>query len=177
VLQNSHVRAVIARAVVTRNANMTVRAVGGCLIDLTTRKHESDQLSAFYPARRAFVFGDETGLEVSGSVEVVNGVKTESGAALLSVAAAGTKEKPALKVSYSLRADKAYLKVESEWTNTTNADLTLVLEDDLRADAGKEDGLARRRLSPGFGPKRECARHEPCECAAVYHLRPLRYRA
>ena len=139
VLQNSHVRAVIAKPVVTRNANMTVRSVGGCLIDLTTRKHESDQLSAFYPARRAFAFGDETGINSFNSIEVVNGVKTESGEASLSVAAAGTKENPGLNVSYSLQADKSYLKVESEWTNTTNADLTLVLEDDLRADAGKED--------------------------------------
>ncbi len=139
VLQNSHVRAVIAKPVATRNANMTVRAIGGCLIDLTTRKHESDQLSAFYPARRMFAFGAETVVAASSSVEVVDGVKTESGEATLSVAAAGTNEKPGLMVNYSLQADKSYLQVESEWTNTTNADLTLVLDDDLRADAGKED--------------------------------------
>lgn len=139
VLQNSDVRAVIAKPVATRNANMTVRTVGGCLIDLTTRKHESDQLSAFYPGRRQFVFGETTGISVSGSVEVVNGVRTESGEATLSISAAGTQEKPSLKVNYSLDAGKPYLRVESEWTNTTNADLTLVLEDDLRADAGKED--------------------------------------
>ena len=139
VLQNSDVRAVIAKPVATRNANMTVRTVGGCLIDLTTRKHESDQLSAFYPARRGFEFGETTGISVSGSVEVVNGLKTESGEAALSIEAAGTQEKPSLKVNYSLDADKPYLKVESAWTNTTSSDLTLVLEDDLRADAGKED--------------------------------------
>ena len=139
VLQNSHVRAVIAKPVATRNANMTVRAIGGCLIDLTTRKHASDQLSAFYPARRMFAFGAETVVAASSSVEVVDGVKTESGEATLSVAAAGTNEKPGLMVNYSLQADKSYLQVESEWTNTTNADLTLVLDDDLRADAGKED--------------------------------------
>lgn len=139
VMQNPFLRAVIAKPVVTRNANMTVRTVGGCLIDLTTRMHESDQLSAFYPARRAFAFGEETGIESFNSIEVVNGVKTESGEAALSVTAAGTKKKPGLKVNYSLEADKAYLKVETKWTNTTNADLTLALEDDLRADAGKED--------------------------------------
>ncbi|MEJ7596207.1 MAG: hypothetical protein WKF77_32265, partial [Planctomycetaceae bacterium] len=139
VLQNSHVRAVIAKPVATRNANMTVRTIGGCLIDLTTRKHESDQLSAFYPARRVFAFGAETAVAASSSVEIVNGVKTGSGEATLSVAAAGTNEKPGLKVTYSLQVDRPYLKVESEWTNTTNSDLTLVLEDDLRADAGKED--------------------------------------
>lgn len=139
VLQNSLLRAVIAKPVLTRNANMTVRTIGGCLIDLTTRKHESDQLSAFYPARRAFAFGDQTGVEVSASVEVINGVKTESGEAELTVVAEGTKQKPRLQVTYQVEANKPYLSVESTWTNTTEADLKLALEDDLRADSGKED--------------------------------------
>jgi hypothetical protein len=54
VLQNQFIRAVIAKPVSSRNANMTIRNVGGCLIDLTTREHESDQLGAFFPGRRAF---------------------------------------------------------------------------------------------------------------------------
>ncbi len=139
VLQNSMLRAVIAKPVATRNANMTVRTIGGCLIDLTTRQHESDQLSAFYPARRAFAFGDEISVSSSSAVSVVDGVKTESGTAELTIGATGTAEKPNLQVTYSLSADKPYLAVKSTWTNTTNADLTLVLEDDLRADAGKEE--------------------------------------
>ena len=139
VLQNSNVRAVIAKPVTTRNANMTVRNVGGCLIDFTTRKYESDQLSAFFPARRAFGFGPETAVAFSSSVEVVNGVQSQSGEATLKVVAAGTQENPSLTVTYALHIDKHYLEVESAWTNTTNAALTLVLEDDLRADAGKED--------------------------------------
>ncbi len=49
VLRNDKIVAVIAKAVETRNANMTVRNVGGCLIDLTLRNRPNDQLSAFYP--------------------------------------------------------------------------------------------------------------------------------
>lgn len=45
VLQNSHLRAVIAQPKSGRNANMTVRDVGGCLIDLVTRTHQSDALA------------------------------------------------------------------------------------------------------------------------------------
>ena len=139
VLQNSSLRAVIAKPVATRNANMTVRSVGGCLIDLTSRTHESDQLSAFYPARRAYAFDGEISVSSSSEVSVVDGVKVESGTAALSVTAAGTVEKPGLQVTYSLSAGKPYLEVKSIWSNTTNADLKLVLEDDLRADGGKED--------------------------------------
>ncbi len=48
VLRNDHIVAVIARPVPGRNASMTVRDVGGMLIDLTLRDEQRDQLSAFY---------------------------------------------------------------------------------------------------------------------------------
>src|SRR6202042_3727968 len=46
---NDRIMAVIAHPKRGRNANMTVRDVGGCLIDLTRRDRQSDQLSAYYP--------------------------------------------------------------------------------------------------------------------------------
>ena len=42
VLRNEHVVAVIARPVAGRNANMTVKNVGGMLIDFTSRKNQND---------------------------------------------------------------------------------------------------------------------------------------
>lgn len=56
VLRNKHLTAVIAAPLATRNANMTVKEVGGCLIDLTARPNESDQLSAFFPGARRFAY-------------------------------------------------------------------------------------------------------------------------
>ena len=49
-LTNDQLMAVVANPIHGRNANMTVRNVGGCLIDLTRRDRQSDQLSAYYPA-------------------------------------------------------------------------------------------------------------------------------
>ncbi len=49
VLANDQIVAVVAHPKRGRNANMTVRDVGGCLIDLTRRDRQNDQLSAFYP--------------------------------------------------------------------------------------------------------------------------------
>ena len=121
-LQNQHLRAVIAQPVATRNANMTVRNIGGCLIDLTRRNFESDQLSAFYPGRRVFAFSD---------LKIGDGCVT--------VSAEGSDTKPAYSVIWSLPADAKSLTAKSVWKNTTTAELTVVLEDDLRADAGKED--------------------------------------
>src|SRR5271170_4006340 len=48
-LANDQLIAIVAHPKRGRNANMTVREVGGCLIDLTRRDRQSDQLSAFYP--------------------------------------------------------------------------------------------------------------------------------
>jgi hypothetical protein len=139
VLQNSFIRAVIAKPVATRNANMTVRNVGGCLIDLANRAHESDQLSAFYPGRRAFAFsGIELKSEAASSVDS-NGKVSASGKGALAVTSVGTNSQPACSVSYALAQDSRALTVTTTWTNTSAADITLTLEDDLRADAGKEE--------------------------------------
>ncbi|NBP80435.1 hypothetical protein EBU58_06895, partial [bacterium] len=45
-LRNDRIVAVIAKPVATRNANMTVKNVGGCVIDLTHVEAQNDQLSA-----------------------------------------------------------------------------------------------------------------------------------
>ena len=139
VIQNAHLRAVIAKPVATRNANMTVRNVGGCLIDLTTRKHQSDQLSAFFPARRVFSFAGDLSSTVSEASATVDGVTATTQVGGVLVTSAGTEKTPSYEVKYWLSDHEPWLEMESVWTNTTNADLTLVLEDDLRADAGKED--------------------------------------
>ncbi|MCC6510814.1 MAG: hypothetical protein IT423_17040, partial [Pirellulaceae bacterium] len=60
VLRNEHLTAVIAAPVAGRNANMTVRNVGGMLIDLTLRGVNSDQLSAFSLAGARYNFHDRS---------------------------------------------------------------------------------------------------------------------
>ncbi len=54
VLRNDRIVAVIADPLPTRSANMTVRDVGGAIIDLTRRGKQSDQLSAYYPEARRY---------------------------------------------------------------------------------------------------------------------------
>ena len=49
VLRNDRIVAVIADALPTRHANMTVRNVGGAVIDSRFAMQQSDQLSAYYP--------------------------------------------------------------------------------------------------------------------------------
>ncbi len=49
VVRNRHIITVIGAGAAGRNANMTVRNVGGSVIDLTTSMDSNDQLSAYYP--------------------------------------------------------------------------------------------------------------------------------
>ena len=127
VLQNATIRAVIAQPIPSRNANMTVRSVGGCLVDLVVRSHESDALSAFYPGRRAWAFSEWSVNEENAS------------GASLKVKAAGTAAQIQHVLEWKLGSDAGHLQAVSTWTNTTATDVPLVLEDDLRQDGGKED--------------------------------------
>ena len=49
VLKNDQLVAVIGEPLPTRNANLTVRSVGGMIIDLTRVDQQRDQLSAYHP--------------------------------------------------------------------------------------------------------------------------------
>lgn len=129
VLRNDFVTAVIARPDAARHANMTIRSVGGCLIDLAVRGHESDQLGAFFPGRRAFAFTD---LRIAES-------KRLGGRADVTVTAAGSEKAPEFRTEWSLGAGDRFLTAVSTWKNTTSADLAVILEDAVRADGGKED--------------------------------------
>lgn len=122
VVSNDKMSAVIAAPKFTRNANMTVRYVGGCLIDLARTGAESDQLSAFYPGRNTFRFRDA---EVS-----------ESGVTMISD---GSDTKLECRVTYSPFQDESAIEVTSTFRNTTKSDWTLSLEDSLRIDSGNED--------------------------------------
>ncbi|MEP3482347.1 MAG: CehA/McbA family metallohydrolase [Fuerstiella sp.] len=122
VIANDKVSAVIAAPKFTRNANMTVRYVGGCLIDLAANGLQSDQLSAFYPGRTKFRYQD---------AEV-----TDSDVSMIST---GGDSRPECKVTYRPLDGHAAIEITSTFTNTTKSDWTLPLEDSLRIDSGNED--------------------------------------
>ncbi|NQV27012.1 MAG: hypothetical protein HQ518_21900, partial [Rhodopirellula sp.] len=139
VLRNDHLTAVIAQPLASRNANMTVRDVGGCLIDLAVRWNQSDQLSAFFPGARTYpyrslVARDADGAEVDLSTESA----TAKGGSV-TVRAAGAAGRPAVEVTYSLKTDAEQLTVTSRFTNETDAAINVPLFDDLRIDSRNED--------------------------------------
>ncbi|MFV0445543.1 MAG: CehA/McbA family metallohydrolase, partial [Planctomycetaceae bacterium] len=151
VLRNRYVTAVIAQPTATRHANMSVRDVGGGLLDLTTRDQPSDQLHCFYPGRREYQFrswrvhSDHAPLD---SIEVTPDLHVRGPRCAVIVTAAGTADLPEVMVEYVLGLQDRALTIVTAYNNTTDKAQKVVLADDLRLDGGKEDQF---RMANGIG--------------------------
>lgn len=144
VLRNEHLVAVIAQPLATRNANMTVKEVGGALIDFTTRQNQSDQLSAFYPGKRNCKYSKLTMTALQAKPrkqpgEYRPGEPTQGDSVQVLIEAPATDSKPEVITGYVLDAKSRFLKIVTIFKNPGTAPLTFELEDDARIDGGKED--------------------------------------
>ncbi|MEI8381255.1 MAG: CehA/McbA family metallohydrolase [Planctomycetota bacterium] len=127
-LRNGFLTAVIAQPLATRHANMTVKDVAGSLIDFSVRgKTGGDQLAAFYPGRKNYSYRSVAPLSPAG------------GSSVVTVKADGTDERAEAIVAYTLNQKDRFLTVTSTFTNRGANPVKVVLEDDFRADGGKED--------------------------------------
>lgn len=150
VLRNGEIVAVIAKAVEGRNANMTTRYTGGCLIDLTRRDHQSDQLSALYPGGvRSYALEFE-GVIVGDSGRPTMPTRDRMTAETLTVVmrGEGRMDRPALEVRYTLSNTSPYLIVETTYTNESDETAELEPRDTMRADLSR-DGRAPERHPEG----------------------------
>lgn len=141
VLRNDYLTAVIAQPLASRNANMTVRDVGGCLIDLTVRKNQSDQLSAFYPGARKYSYRSLIARDSDGiRIDFSRGASASHRRALwITVHADGAEGRPAVNVTYRLDSTSRRVKVTTQFRNETDETIDVPLFDDLRADSQKDD--------------------------------------
>ena len=140
VIRNPYLTAVIAQPLAGRNANMTVRDVGGCLIDLTIRNGQSDQLSAFYPGRKYFPYRSGGMVLNNNQEQSWDQVSYHQGeAAKIVVRSSAGNGKPSVEVSYELGRNDRALGISSRIHNPEEKPLTIRLEDEIRADGGKEE--------------------------------------
>ena len=143
VLRNDRIVAVVAQPVDGRNANMTVRNVGGGVIDLTRRDRQNDQLSAFYPGGTQMAWRTvEAGGQIGGVSGAAKPVEKDSTVSLI----CGAESPPGATVRYSLADGWDWLLVETTYTNGGDKPVDVTLADDLRADGSFEkasDGGSR----------------------------------
>jgi hypothetical protein len=136
-LANDQLVAVVANPRRGRNANMTVREVGGCLIDLTRRDRQSDQLSAYYPGAqlRDLRFA---GIEVEApkvyEAAELDRVFVQARRVTLRLVAVPREKAPDVEVSYSLEDGSPYVLVVTTYTNRGDTPVDAELLDAIRAD-------------------------------------------
>lgn len=137
VLANDELVAVVANPKRGRNANMTVRDVGGCLIDLTRRERQSDQLSAFYPGgqRRELRFA---GIEVEApetyDASELERVFVRGRRVGLRLVATPREKEPDVEVVYRLTDGSPFVEIATTFTNRGPAPIEVSLLDAIRAD-------------------------------------------
>ncbi|HEX4129090.1 MAG TPA: CehA/McbA family metallohydrolase [Pirellulales bacterium] len=130
VIRSDKLVAVIAKPVATRNANMTVKNVGGCLLDFTVRDRQNDQLGAWYPLGKAMHW------EPLSTTPNVDGTATKAAADKVTVQVAATieDEKLTAETTYELVDGADYLNVETKLTNLTVEPIDYEAIDQIRAD-------------------------------------------
>ncbi len=155
VLRNEHIVAVIAAPGKLRNANMTVRNVGGMLIDLSLRGVNSDQLSCFYPSGNRYNFHDPESVTVS--MDGKDQSLTSSGRFEARKLRITLRGKPAkgegseAKVTYTLGDGDEAIGYEVELTNVSSGQLELNAQDLLRCDGPTyKFGNEKRRVCFGL---------------------------
>lgn len=121
-IRNDRIVAVIAQPTAWRNANMTVRGVAAGVIDLTFREEQNDQLSAYYPDARQFEYRQ---------VEVL---KSAGPTATIQFTSAGTADRAAAKLTYTLSDGEPWLRVETEYRNESDKPISVSQRDEVRAD-------------------------------------------
>lgn len=129
-LRSDRLMVVIGQPQSWRNANMTVRQVGGAVIDLTTTDQPNDQLSAYYPGMRRHAFTKAEITQGKGKKVVLRCLAPAQPAKPETKAEA----QPEVTLNYELEDGQPYLLVRSAFKNTFDQPLDVLLEDDLRAD-------------------------------------------
>ena len=124
VLRNDKLIAVIANPIAGRNANMTVKDVAGCIIDLSVLPQQSDQLSAYYPG------GKQMDWRMGKKVSDVRDATTVQ----VTLRAEPAAEWPAAELTYTLMQGSPYILVETTYVNQGAKTLEFPLVVDVLAD-------------------------------------------
>ena len=141
VMRNDILVAVIANPVPGRNANLTVRDVGGCVIDLTRRTVPSDQLSAYYPGAAQFVYASP---KIWGDGfsprDVESDLRLEGKSVHFQCVSEPAEERPQVLLRYTLENGEPFLLIETILSNPHAEPIDVNLHDVIRADKSFEMG-------------------------------------
>ncbi|MGI8979444.1 MAG: CehA/McbA family metallohydrolase [Pirellulaceae bacterium] len=137
VLRNDKIVVVIAQPLPTRNANMTVRGVGGMIIDLTQRHVQNDQLSAYYAGGGKYQFHSPKKVKITSAgkeVAVPENMVVRGRSVTWSCEAEAVAGRVNATIAYSLSDDSHFITCTTTLANATDKPLSEELIDAIRAD-------------------------------------------
>ncbi len=123
VIRNDHLVAVVANPVAGRDANASLRAVGGAIVDLTLRREPNDLLGVYRPAGNRFTWSE---------ARIVRDAPDGRVSIALSSPAHGAR--PGADLTYSIGPDDRCLFVTIRVRNDGARPLRLDLADLVRAE-------------------------------------------
>jgi len=148
VLRNDRLVAVVARPVASRHANMTIRNVGGCIIDITSRQRPNDQLGCYYPAAGLAEFRTASAAADGGEPTSGEDLAIRGDRVRLQVTSPPAAARPGIVVVYELADGDDCLSVTTTWSNPGTSALPIKIADRVRADRtftsaiAPDDGVA-----------------------------------
>ncbi|MEY4179475.1 MAG: hypothetical protein RLY70_3049 [Planctomycetota bacterium] len=144
VLRNDRVVVVVGRPGLERHANLTVKSVGGALLDMTLVDRQNDQLSAYFPggSRYAFVAAENVSAWTTDPAAAVRAAdpKLSGTRVVLQCEAQAVDGRPRCSVRYTLEDGQPYVLVETLLVNGSDKPLVEELADAIRADRVFEFG-------------------------------------
>ncbi len=155
VIRNGRLVAVIAQPAEWRHANLTIRNVGGCLLDLTVRGAENDQLGVLMPLGNRYVYRRASGNDGRSWIEIAAddvvtpvdpnapdaAVAVDGNRVELRFRSNGAADGSYCRLTYRLDDRASELEIETLVVNPTGTEIRVPLRDAMRADRTFADGI------------------------------------
>jgi len=135
-LQNDLLMAVVAQPKPGRHANLTVRSVGGGVIDLTLKSRPNDQLSCYFPTAGKFKFEDDSlvRLGATANSEVADQKVSGKSVFIEIDASSGPSDNLNATIRYELRDGETFLRASVHVQAKEDAQVEIPARDGIRAD-------------------------------------------
>ncbi|MEZ6109011.1 MAG: hypothetical protein R3B96_23765 [Pirellulaceae bacterium] len=134
VLRNEHLVVVVAQPEPWRHANLTIRNVGGAILDFSTRDGSNDQLGLYSPLGGRYAFR-----------QMPDGItadyRREGSPAVLELESAPASDGTVCRLIYSLGDGDTSLTITTLVSNPTDSAVEVPVRDSMRADRTFTDGI------------------------------------
>lgn len=144
VLRNETLSMVLGTPLPTRNANMFVKRVGGCIVDIGPRVKPNDQLTSYFPLGGQYVYEDPAKVTIHvdgketelGPGEVLNGQQIS-----ITFRSQAKSNGTFAETTYTVEEGADRVLVETTVHNQTEKSVNLTLRDSMRADRTFQFGV------------------------------------